>query len=170
VTYEEEPEDLDDALAADLTELNPPDRSVVRSHRRTHREVAHADGCRRAHGMDLLRDWVEWFTVRYQISESVVPVLVQARRPRRELSALHTAHTVAFHPSDSGFGPIGARTPHARVAPPASGVRRRVHAWAQPLQASLVDERRRRAGMGGVDQPGPRRVRRLGVSERKEKA
>lgn len=55
-----------------------------------------------------LREWVEWFTVRYQISESTVPVcwfmhdgLVE------ELSALHALHTMAFDPSDSGLGPLG---------------------------------------------------------------
>lgn len=109
MTYEEEPEDLDDALAADLTELNPPDRSgssaPIGAHIVKWRSLTDADA---RTAWIQLRDWVEWFTVRYQISESVVPAcwfkhgdLVE------ELSALHTAHTVAFHPSDSGFGPIG---------------------------------------------------------------
>ena len=54
-----------------------------------------------------LRDWVEWGTVRYEISVSLIPecwwkhgALVE------ELSALHSAHRAAFHPTDSGNGPI----------------------------------------------------------------
>lgn len=61
-----------------------------------------------------LRDWVEWFTVRYDIPVSVVPncwwkhgALVE------ELSALHVAHLAAFDPSDAGFGAIGW---HERLA------------------------------------------------------
>ena len=61
-----------------------------------------------------LRAWVEWFTVRYTIPQSTIPncwwrhgALVE------ELSALHSAHTAAFDPSDAGFGPIGW---HERLA------------------------------------------------------
>jgi len=61
-----------------------------------------------------LREWVEWFTVRYTVPVSVVPdcwwrhgALVE------ELSALHVAHLAAFDDSDSGFGPIGW---HERLA------------------------------------------------------
>lgn len=61
-----------------------------------------------------LREWVEWFTVRYRVPPSVVPncwwkhgALVE------ELSALHTAHLTAFDPSDTGLGPISW---HERLA------------------------------------------------------
>ena len=54
-----------------------------------------------------LREWVEWFTVRYRVPPSVVPdcwwkhgTLVE------ELSALYTAHLIAFDASDTGLGPI----------------------------------------------------------------
>ncbi|NYE18018.1 hypothetical protein [Microbacterium immunditiarum] len=56
----------------------------------------------------MLRDWVEWFTVRYNIAVSVVPdcwwrhgALVE------ELSALHIAHLASFDSSDGGYGAIG---------------------------------------------------------------
>lgn len=69
------------------------------------RELADADA--RA-VWTALRDWVQWFTVRYGVGKSVVPncwfrhgALVE------ELSALHSAHVALFDPSDSGLGPIG---------------------------------------------------------------
>ncbi|MGN6221666.1 MAG: hypothetical protein ACTHNQ_19370 [Microbacterium sp.] len=62
----------------------------------------------------MLREWVEWFTVRYNVPVSVVPpcwfkhgALVE------ELSALHIAHLAAFDSSDTGLGPIGW---HERLA------------------------------------------------------
>lgn len=55
-----------------------------------------------------LREWVEWFTVRYQIPVSIVPACwYRHGRLVEELSALHAAHTSAFDPLDSGLGPIG---------------------------------------------------------------
>lgn len=57
---------------------------------------------------DELRAWVEWFTVRYRISETVIPPCwYKHGHLVEELSALHTAHTAAFDPSDAGLGPIG---------------------------------------------------------------
>ncbi|WP_345803365.1 hypothetical protein AAIB33_09865 [Microbacterium sp. AZCO] len=57
---------------------------------------------------DLLREWVEWFAVRYNISASIVPACwFKHGALVDELSALHIAHTVAFDPSDTGYGPIG---------------------------------------------------------------
>jgi hypothetical protein len=57
---------------------------------------------------NALRAWVEWFTVRYRISESVVPPCwYKHGQLVEELSALHTAHDVAFDTTDSGYGPIG---------------------------------------------------------------
>lgn len=57
--YEEEPEDLDDALATDLTELRPPDRSgsstPIGAHIVKWRALTDADA--RAAWI-LLRDWV----------------------------------------------------------------------------------------------------------------
>ena len=55
-----------------------------------------------------LREWVEWFTVRYRISESTVPACWWKHGQLvEELSALHIAHEAAFHSTDTGFGPIG---------------------------------------------------------------
>lgn len=55
-----------------------------------------------------LRDWVEWFTARYNLPVSLIPDcwwrhggLVE------ELSALHTAWVAAYDPVDAGYGPIG---------------------------------------------------------------
>tara|TARA_B100000378_G_scaffold219263_1_gene182574 strand:- start:333 stop:794 length:462 start_codon:yes stop_codon:yes gene_type:complete len=71
-----------------------------------------ADASREAWG--ALRDWVEWFTVRYDVPISVVPncwwkhgALVE------ELSALHILHQASFDPNDTGYGPIGW---HERLA------------------------------------------------------
>lgn len=62
----------------------------------------------------LLREWVEWFTVRYQIPISTVPdCWWQHGALVEELSALHLAHNASFHPSDTGLGPIGW---HERLA------------------------------------------------------
>lgn len=56
----------------------------------------------------LLRGWVEWFVIRYRVPESTVPACWWKHGQLvEELSALHTAHTAAFDPSDAGLGPIG---------------------------------------------------------------
>jgi len=56
---------------------------------------------------NALREWVEWFTVRYDISDLVVPACwYRHGNLVDELSALHTAHRVAFDASDNGLGPI----------------------------------------------------------------
>ena len=61
-----------------------------------------------------LREWVEWFTARYDVAVSVVPACWWKHGALvEELSALHLAHLAAFDESDSGFGPIGW---HERVA------------------------------------------------------
>src|SRR5690606_22327414 len=54
-----------------------------------------------------LREWVEWFSVRYDVPISTVPPCWW-KHPSlvEELSALHTAHTAAFDASDTGFRPI----------------------------------------------------------------
>lgn len=64
-----------------------------------------------------LRDWVEWFTLRYQVSPTVVPDcwwkhgwLVE------ELSALRSAHRALFDPNDTGLGPIGWHERYALAA------------------------------------------------------
>ncbi|MFB8385582.1 hypothetical protein ACFC3F_00400 [Microbacterium sp. NPDC055910] len=55
-----------------------------------------------------LRAWVEWFTVRYHVPHSVIPnCWWQHGALVEELSALHTAHTVSFDSSDTGYGPVG---------------------------------------------------------------
>lgn len=64
-----------------------------------------------------LREWVEWFTLRYQVSPTVVPDcwwkhgwLVE------ELSALRSAHRALFDPHDTGLGPIGWHERYALAA------------------------------------------------------
>lgn len=55
-----------------------------------------------------LREWVEWFAIRYRVPQSTLPdCWFQHGQLVEELSALHTAHTASFHASDSGYGPIG---------------------------------------------------------------
>lgn len=61
-----------------------------------------------------LREWIEWFTVRYNVPISVIPncwwkhgALVE------ELSALHVMHQASYDPNDTGYGPIGW---HERLA------------------------------------------------------
>jgi hypothetical protein len=56
---------------------------------------------------NALREWVEWFTVRYDIPVSTVPACwFRHSHLVDELSALYAAHLVAFDASDTGFGPI----------------------------------------------------------------
>ena len=55
-----------------------------------------------------LRDWVEWFTIRYNVPISTVPTCWwQHGALVEELTALRTAHAAAFDPTDTGNGPIG---------------------------------------------------------------
>lgn len=106
---EYDPEDIESLVAAELTGFAPGERRgtsdpigvhAVDWRRLPHREV-------RTEWM-LLRDWVEWFTVRYYIPVSVVPVCWWKHGALvEELSALHVAHLAAFDSSDSGFGAIG---------------------------------------------------------------
>ncbi|WP_439593809.1 hypothetical protein [Microbacterium sp.] len=61
-----------------------------------------------------LRDWVEWFTVRYHVPPSIVPnCWWQHEQLVEELTALYTAHVVSFDDADTGLGPIGW---HERLA------------------------------------------------------
>lgn len=54
----------------------------------------------------VLRAWVEWVTVRYNIPVSVVPTCwYQHGALVEELSALRTAHRAAFDKTDAGNGP-----------------------------------------------------------------
>lgn len=109
MTVFEDPPDLDDLLAGSMTGFDPDHRGgsseplgvqVVNWSTLTDADAHDA--------WDRLRGWVEWFTVRYRISESVVPSCwYKHGQLVEELSALHTAHTAAFDPSDAGFGPIG---------------------------------------------------------------
>lgn len=106
--YEDSP-DLDDLIAEEMSDFEPESRfgssEPIGAPSVNWRTLNDADA--RVAWIEL-RSWIEWFTVRYEISESVVPAcwfkhgdLVE------ELSALHIAHTVAFDASDAGFGPIG---------------------------------------------------------------
>lgn len=61
-----------------------------------------------------LRDWVEWFTVRYSVPISVVPACWWKHGALvEELSALHIVHQASFDTNDTGYGPIGW---HERLA------------------------------------------------------
>ena len=63
---------------------------------------------------DALREWVEWFVIRYRIPESTVPnCWWKHGHLVEELSALHAAHVVSFDTRDTGLGPI---TWHERLA------------------------------------------------------
>lgn len=54
-----------------------------------------------------LREWVEWVTVRYDISVGLIPACWWKHGALvEELSALHCAHRAAFHSTDTGNGPI----------------------------------------------------------------
>jgi len=64
---------------------------------------------------EALREWVEWFTVRYDIPLTTVPACwYRHGQLVEELSALHTLHQVSFDPADTGYGPIGF---HERLTP-----------------------------------------------------
>jgi len=61
-----------------------------------------------------LRDWIEWFTVRYHVPLSTVPTCWWRHSQLvEELSALHCSHRAAFDPADTGNGPISW---HERLA------------------------------------------------------
>lgn len=109
MTDYDDPPDLDDLMAQEMSDFHPDIRSgssePIGARVVDWRTLADADA--RA-AWDSLREWVEWFTVRYQISESIVPVCwYKHGNLVEELSALHIAHGVAFDSSDAGFGPIG---------------------------------------------------------------
>ncbi|WP_417564151.1 hypothetical protein [Microbacterium sp.] len=109
MTEYEEPPDLDDILAAQLSDFAPSVRggssAPIGAHVVDWRTLKDAQA---PAAWNSLRAWVEWFTIRYRISESVVPACwFKHGQLVEELSALHTAHTAAFDPSDAGFGPIG---------------------------------------------------------------
>ncbi|MEJ1154624.1 hypothetical protein [Microbacterium marmarense] len=92
-----------------------------------------------------LREWVEWFTVRYTVPVSVVPncwwkhgALVE------ELSALWIAHLAAFDTSDTGLGAIGW---HERLALAQSRLQR-----AGAGCASTHNETRPRSWVNATDE------------------
>ncbi|MGH1524217.1 hypothetical protein ACRAWC_09340 [Leifsonia sp. L25] len=61
-----------------------------------------------------LREWVVWFTHRYNIaSRKVPPCWFKHGALVEELSALHTAWLVSYDSLDAGYGPIGW---HERLA------------------------------------------------------
>lgn len=102
-------DDVDALLAQELSGFDPNSRTggsgIIGGLVTNWRELSDAEASER---WQSLREWVEWFTVRYNIAISVVPDCWWRHAPLvEELSALHTAHLAAFDPSDSGFGPIG---------------------------------------------------------------
>ena len=103
------PPDYDDDIANDVSGYDPNNRygssEPLGAHIINWRTLPDHKA---AAAWAALREWVEWFTVRYRISESVVPACwYKHGQLVEELSALHTAHTVAFDSTDAGFGPIG---------------------------------------------------------------
>ena len=61
-----------------------------------------------------LRDWVVWFTHRYNIAtRKIPPCWFKHGALVEELSALHTAWLVSYDSLDVGYGPIGW---HERLA------------------------------------------------------
>jgi hypothetical protein len=55
----------------------------------------------------VLRDWVEWVTVRFDIPPTVIPACWWRHGALvEELSALRTAWAAAYDPTDSGLGPV----------------------------------------------------------------
>lgn len=61
-----------------------------------------------------LRDWVIWFTHRYNIaSRKIPPCWFKHGALVEELSGLHTAWLVSYDSLDAGYGPIGW---HERLA------------------------------------------------------
>lgn len=54
-----------------------------------------------------LRAWVDWFVVRYDLTPvQIPPCWYKHGRLVEELTALYTAHQVAFNATDSGLGPV----------------------------------------------------------------
>lgn len=109
MTVYEKPPDPDEELANGLTDFAPGYRhgssAPIGAHVVNWRTLPDRDAWV---AWERLQAWVEWFTVRYRISEAVVPPCwFQHGQLVEELSALHTAHTVAFDPADTGLGPIG---------------------------------------------------------------
>lgn len=110
-----DPNDVDALLARELSGFDPGTRygnsSPIGGLATNWRELSDAEATER---WAALRDWVQWWTTRYNIPVSVVPnCWWQHGNIVEELSALHTAHVAAFDASDAGFGPIGW---HERLA------------------------------------------------------
>lgn len=104
-----DPDEADRLLAQDLAGFDPAGRycpsDPIGAHVVDWRRLPDTKA---AEEWRLLRDWVEWFTVRYNIPVSVVPnCWWQHGALVEELSALHVAHLAAFDDSDAGFGAIG---------------------------------------------------------------
>ena len=99
-----EPEDADNIVAGDMTRPSPPPRP----------DTSKPLGVFIVNWRELpapntpgawmrLRSWVEWFTVRYRISESTVPACwFKHGELVEELTALYTAHVALFSPADTG--------------------------------------------------------------------
>ena len=101
-----DPEEIERLIAAELARTAPAGGAAdpLGSH---HIDWRHLSPEQANAEWTALREWVEWFTVRYNVAVSVVPgcwwkhgALVE------ELSALHVAHLAAFDDSDTGLGPI----------------------------------------------------------------
>lgn len=111
----DDPEEFDGLLAAELAAYDPGDRhgpsEPIGAQTFNWRKLTPEDAPEK---WEALRDWVEWFTVRYNIPVSVIPACWWKHGTLvEELSALHVAHDVAFDTSDTGFGPVSW---HERLA------------------------------------------------------
>jgi hypothetical protein len=109
MSAEDEDEVLDAMLAAELADWDVTNRSgasvPLGAVAVDWKDLADDQA---AEAWRALRDWVEWFTARYDVPVSSIPnCWWQHPALVEELSALHTAHRASFDASDSGFGPIG---------------------------------------------------------------
>lgn len=116
---EEDEVNMEALFAAELAGFTPAARggssAPLGAHVVSWRELRDEEAARE---WKLLRAFVEWVTVRYQLPISTVPTCWY-RHPAlvEELSALHTAHLAAFDTTDAGFGPISWHERFAAALP-----------------------------------------------------
>jgi hypothetical protein len=105
MTVDNDPLDIDFLLREDMSDVDFEIPAASPAPVVDWRTLSDADA---PAAWNALREWVEWFTVRYNIPELMVPGACWYKHGALvdELSALHAAHVVAFDPSDTGHGPI----------------------------------------------------------------
>lgn len=112
---DDDPDDIEGLAQEYFAEFDPADRkpeSTAIGGRTVSWRDLPAENAR--HEWTALREWVEWFTIRYDLPPATIPNCWWRHGPLvEELSALHSAHRVAFDSADTGYGPI---TWHERLA------------------------------------------------------